>query len=92
MKATRYIAALVGIIILFAIGLELFFLFSAGYGDGLEKTLEKAGVEEGGPFFRAPLDYGDDYASAFLAGIVGFTLLFILAYALGRFVIARRAA
>lgn len=91
MNTTRYGLAIVGIIILFAIGLELFFLFSAEHGDGLEKTLEKAGVTEGEPVFRAPLDYGDDYTSAFLAGLLGFAVLFLLAYGLGRFVIAKRA-
>lgn len=91
MNTARYALAVVGTIIFFAIGLVLFFLFSADYGDGLEKTLERAGVTEGEPVFRAPLDYGDDYPSAFLAGLVGFSILFLLAYGLGRFVIAKRA-
>jgi hypothetical protein len=91
LNTTRYGLAIVGIVILFAIGLELFFLFSAEHGDGLEKTLEKAGVMEGEPVFKAPLDYGDDYTSAFLAGLLGFAVLFLLAYGLGRFVIAKRA-
>ncbi len=75
----KYIIASLGIILLFAFGLVFYFTFSAGQGDGLESTMEEAGVEED-PFYEAPLDYGDDWFSAFVAGVIGFTLTFGLIY------------
>jgi cobalt/nickel transport protein len=76
-----YLKAILGIIILFAIGLVFYFIFSASYGDGLEKTMENAGVEEGEPVYHAPLDYGEDYLTAFFAGLLGFGLVFGISYA-----------
>lgn len=63
-----------GIILLFAIGLVGFFVFSAPYGDGLENTMENAEVEESEPVYSAPLDYGDNYALAFSMGCLGFAV------------------
>ena len=68
----RYLIGMVGIIILFSIGLVGYFEFSADYGDGLEVTMEEAGVEEHDQIWEAPLDYGEDYGSALVAGLIGF--------------------
>ncbi|MBC7107258.1 MAG: cobalt transporter [Methanomassiliicoccales archaeon] len=81
MTEKTLLKAIVGIIILFAIGLVFYFIFSAPYGDGLEKTMENAGVEEGEPVYHAPLDYGEDYVTAFFAGLLGFGLVFGISYA-----------
>jgi len=71
---------IVWIIVVFSIGLVGFFIFSADKGDGLEKTMEDAGVSEGEPVYQAPLSYGEDYPSAFAAGVIGIiiTLIFSL--------------
>ena len=77
---TRYLKAALGIVFLFAAGLVGFFIFSEGYNDGLEATMEKAGVGENS-YFNAPLSYGDDYLHAFLSGILGFlVVLFAVRY------------
>ncbi|MEM2943889.1 MAG: hypothetical protein QXN93_05075 [Methanomassiliicoccales archaeon] len=76
----KILKAILGIVALFAVGLVLYFIFSAEYGDGLEKTMENAGVEEGEPIYHAPLDYGEDYITAFFAGLVGFVLVFAISY------------
>ena len=69
-----------GIIILFAIGLVGFFIFSAPYGDGLEKTMEAGEVEESEPVYSAPLDYGDNYLLAFSMGCIGLAITLLCAY------------
>ena len=68
----------------FAVGLVLFFIFSAPYGDGLERTMEGAGVEEPEPLYRAPLDYGEDYPAALAMGILGFATVLLVALAAGK--------
>jgi cobalt/nickel transport protein len=78
---STYTKAAVGIIAIFAVGLVFFFIFSAGFGDGLERTIEEAGLEEQDPVYSAPLDYGDDWLTAFLAGIVGFAVVFVVVIA-----------
>ncbi|MEM2899856.1 MAG: hypothetical protein QXT63_03620 [Thermoplasmata archaeon] len=80
MNVKQVVIALVGIVIVFAIGLVGFFMFSADKGDGLEKTMEDAGVSEGEPVYQAPLSYGEDYPTAFFAGIIGVMLTLGLAF------------
>ncbi len=92
MERKRYLTAVVGIIVLFAVGLELFFIFSAPYGDGLEKTLERAHVEEPEPVYKAPLDYGDNYAEAFVSGLIGFAAVFAIGYGTAKILGRRNAA
>jgi hypothetical protein len=69
-----------GIIILFAVGLVGFFVFSAPYGDGLEKTMEEGEVEESDPVYQAPLDYGDNYPLALSMGCLGFGVTLLVFY------------
>jgi cobalt/nickel transport system permease protein len=80
--AKGYVKAAFGILLSFAIGLVGFFAFSAAYGDGLQATMQRAGVQEVEPLFRSVLGYGDNYGGALLAGIVGFMIVLgvILAY------------
>lgn len=67
------------ILLLFSIGLVFFYIFSAPYGDGLEKTMEATGVQEAEPFYHAPLNYGENYPSTLLMGFLGFlAALFIV--------------
>ena len=88
MKHWKIFKLVIVILAVFAVGLVFFFLFSAEYGDGLEKTMEEAGVEEGEPAYEAPLDYGGDYLTAFAMGIAGFLavvgLLLLFGKVLGR--------
>jgi O-antigen/teichoic acid export membrane protein len=72
------------IIIILALGLVFFYTFSAPYGDGLEVTMDEGGAGEGESAFNAPLDYGDDYATTFAMGLVGFAVIVILFMAVGR--------
>ena len=87
MIESKYIKAVAAIVIVFAIGLVGFYMFSAMYGDGLEKTMEDQGVSEGEPVYAAPLDYGGDYGSSFIMGLVGFVI--VLLVGLAWFVVAK---
>jgi hypothetical protein len=86
----RYAKALVGVLVIFAIGLVGFFAFSAMYGDGLEKVMEDNGVSEGEPVYTAPLSYGDDYGGALVAGLVGFAIVFVVIFGYLKLSKARR--
>lgn len=82
MEYKNYLKIIIGIIILFCIGLVFFFLFAEPYGDGLEKTMEEAEYEEESSY-NAPLDYGSNYFTALLAGLFGFfAVLFCLLFLL----------
>ena len=74
----------VSILLVFAIGLVGFYIFSAEYGDGLEVTMEEAGVEDSEPPYTSPLDYGDNYGSTLVVGIIGFFVTLIAGYAIAR--------
>ena len=75
----KYLKAIIGIALAFSIGLIFFFIFSASYGDGLERVMENAGVKEGKILYKAPLNYGNNYFSVLLMGFVGFfIILFII--------------
>lgn len=84
MLERRYLKAVAGILVAFAAGLVLFFIFSAPYGDGLEMTMEHGGVEESEPVYKAPLDYGEDYPAALLVGILGFAVVLGSVYLVGK--------
>jgi preprotein translocase subunit Sss1 len=74
----RYLKAAAAILVVFAIGLVGFYVFSSMYGDGLEKTMEDSGVSEGEPVYHAPLDYGGDYATSLIMGLVGFAIVMLV--------------
>lgn len=80
MPRRRYVNGALGMAVLFGIGLVLFFMFSAGMGDGLETVMEQAGISEGEPLFGGLLDYGDAFLPALLAGAVGSIAAFILVF------------
>jgi len=86
-----YSKAILGVIIILAVGLVLFFALSSSLADGLEKTMEDANVEEGESFYHPPLDYGSGYFSALVAGIVGLILTLLLVVGIGRVVRKRNA-
>jgi len=76
----RYLTAIIGTIVLFAAGLVFFFVFSAPYGDGLEKTMEISGIKEYEQVYSAPLDYGEDYSTSLIMGIIGFFAVLSITY------------
>jgi len=84
MVKRRYLKAGAAVMVAFAVGLVFFFIFSASYGDGLERTMDGAGVEEPEPVYHAPLDYGGNYPAAFVMGALGFVIVLGSAYLLGR--------
>jgi hypothetical protein len=73
----KYLKAMIGISLIFCVGLVFFFMFAEPYGDGLEKTMEEGEIEEGEPTYKAPFDYGDNYLTALLMGLFGFVIVLI---------------
>ena len=47
--------------------------------------MEDAEVEESEPVYSAPLDYGDNYTLAFFMGCLGFGVVILCVYILGKF-------
>jgi hypothetical protein len=86
MHSRKYLKASVAIIVAFAVGLVFFFIFSAPYGDGLEKTMENAGVQEPEPVYHAPFEYGGNYPAAFIMGVLGFVVVLGSVYLLGQLI------
>jgi hypothetical protein len=79
----KYLIACIVIILAFSVGLVGFFLVSDGVPDGLDKTLEEHGTgEESEPVWTAPLDYGSNYLSSLIMGIVGFTITLLVMFGL----------
>jgi len=83
-REPRWRGTLVAVLLLFALGLVGFYRFAADLGDGLEVTMEEAGIEEGEPVWSAPLGYGDNYAASLLWGVLGFALVLGLTTGYGR--------
>jgi hypothetical protein len=77
----RYLKATAAVLMVFTIGLVGFYMFSSMYGDGLERTLEDQGIAEGEPVYKAPLDYGGDYSSSLIMGLVGFAIVMLVVLA-----------
>jgi cobalt/nickel transport system permease protein len=69
---SRTVLAAAAMLIVFALALPFYFLYASEGRDGLEQTMADAGGAEGESYLSAPLDYGDAYLTALLAGILGF--------------------
>lgn len=80
----QYAKAIAIILAVFAVGLIFYWIFSAQYGDGLEKTMERAGVAEKEQVYSAPLGYGGNYAASFAMGTVGFFAVLAVALVWGK--------
>ncbi len=70
--SSRVAQGSVAILIVFALALPLYFVYSSEGGDGLEVTMEEAGVSEGEPLMTSPFSYGETYFAALFAGMLGF--------------------
>lgn len=66
------------ILLVFALVLPLYFVYSAEGEDGLERTMSDAGVGEGEPVFSAPFSYGENYLAGLLAGLIGFLAVMLV--------------
>ena len=66
--------AALGLLLAFSVGLVGFFAFSAASGDGLEVTMEHAGLNEVAPVFTGLMSYGDSYGAALVGGLIGFSI------------------
>lgn len=69
------------ILVLLAIALP----FASENPDGLEATMEKVHLEES-PVYSAPLDYGETWGQSLIMGAIGITLVFGIAYGLGKLI------
>ncbi len=76
------------VIVIFAIFLPLYYLFSYGSGDGLESTLEHGNATGTDDSYNAPLSYGENFLESLVLGIIGIIIVFVVFYAL--FLVVRR--
>ncbi len=77
----RFLIGAIAILAVFCLGLVAFFALSVGKPDGLETVMHEQGVDESAPVWNAPLNYGSDYLSALLMGIVGAGLVLMVTFA-----------
>ena len=62
----------VAVLLVFALVVPFYLIYSSEGNDGLEQTMEDAGAHESGALLAAPLSYGEDYFAILFAGILGF--------------------
>ncbi|ATZ61732.2 MAG: hypothetical protein BME93_01855 [Methanosarcinales archaeon Met12] len=74
-----WMLALIGMTILLAALLP----FVADTPDGLGSTMEHAGVKEGEPVYKHPIDFGEGYIPVLLMGLVGIGAVLVVVYVLG---------
>ena len=70
--ACRTAQATLAVLVVFALALPLYLLYSSQGEDGLEKTMTDADVGEGDALLTSPFEYGDSYFAALFAGVIGF--------------------
>jgi len=80
--SSKLALASLSILLVFALALPLYFLYSSDGEDGLEHTMSDAGVEEQEQLLSAPFSYGDEYFAALFAGLLGFLVVALLALGL----------
>ncbi len=90
--SSRIAQATVAILIAFALALPLYFIYSSEGADGLEKTMEDAGIGESEPLLTSPFTYGENYFAALFAGILGFVAVALLGLGMMRVLRAGRPA
>lgn len=80
--SSKLALASLAILLVFALSLPLYFLYSSEGEDGLERTMSDAGVEEQDQVLSAPFSYGDEYFAALFAGLLGFLVVALVALGL----------
>ena len=83
-KIRKRVLAVIVVLVVFTIGTVGYWIFSAGMPDGLERTMENAGIGEQEPVYKAPMDYGGDYPMYILMGAVGFFAVLISALGIAK--------
>lgn len=76
--------ATAAILVVFALMIPFYVIYASEGMDGLERTMEEAGTDEGAPLLSAPFDYGETYLEILMAGIVGFLAVCLAALAILR--------
>ncbi len=76
----RYLKAAALLVVLFAIFIPVYYAFSYGKGDGLEKTVSEGGGTGDESAWPGLLGYGDNPVATFAAGILGLGLALAAAY------------
>lgn len=87
--SSKLALASLSILLVFALALPLYFLYSSEGEDGLERTMSDAGVGEQEQLLSAPFSYGDEYFAALFAGLLGFLVVALLALGLMK-ILARK--
>lgn len=80
--SSKVALASLSILLVFALALPLYFLYSSEGEDGLERTMSDAGVGEQEQLLSAPFSYGEEYFAALFAGLLGFLVVALLALGL----------
>ncbi len=80
--ASKLALASLAILLVFALALPLYFLYSSEGEDGLERTMSDAGVGEQDQLLSAPFSYGEEYFAALFAGLLGFLAVALIALGL----------
>lgn len=76
--------AAIVLLCIFAVSAIGYFAFSADKPDGLEQTMENAGIAEQQPVYVAPLDYGNTYPGYLLAGGIGFVAVLVISLGIAK--------
>lgn len=92
MFTSRIAQATAAIMVAFALALPLYFVYSSEGADGLEQTMEDAGVGEGEALLSSPFSYGETYFAALFAGMLGFVAVALLGLAILKVVESVRTA
>ena len=90
--SSRIAQATAAILIAFALALPLYFIYSSEGADGLEKTMEDAGIGEAEPLLTSPFTYGESYFAALFAGILGFVVVALVGLGMMKVLRAGRPA
>lgn len=90
--SSKIAQATVAILIVFALALPLYFVYSSEGADGLEKTMDDAGIGEGEPLLASPFSYGETYFAALFAGMLGFVAVALVGLGVMKLMRAERPA
>lgn len=80
--SSKLVLASLSILLVFALALPLYFLYSSEGEDGLERTMSDAGIDEQDQVLSAPFSYGEEYFAALFAGLLGFLVVALVALGL----------
>ncbi|OGS56709.1 MAG: hypothetical protein A3K60_02465 [Euryarchaeota archaeon RBG_19FT_COMBO_56_21] len=82
--SSKTLQASLAVLVVFALALPLYFLYSSEGMDGLERTMDDAGIEEENAMLASPFGYGESYFAVLFAGVIGFVAVALIALGLLR--------